>query len=69
MTIDELKAAWKARVPVKCRDIEYRRISALIYRCKDDGETFLQVELLDKNANCVVVAAPRDVQPIQGGGK
>ena len=48
MTVDELKEAWRTRAPVKHRDIEYRRISALIYRRDDKNEPFLQVELLDK---------------------
>ena len=64
MTVDELKEAWRADVPVVHRDIVYRRISALIYRRDDKNEPFLQVELLDKNTNSVVIAAPREVFPV-----
>ena len=67
MTVDELKEAWRTRAPVKHRDIEYRRITALIYRRDDKNEPFLQVELLGKNNNSVVIAAPREVFPLQGG--
>ena len=69
MTVDELKEAWRAGVPVVHRDIVYRRISALIYRRDDKKRAFLQVELLDKNTNSVVIAAPREVHPLQGGDK
>lgn len=69
MTVDELKAAWRADVPVIHRDIVYRRISALIYRRDDNKREFLQVELVGKNSNSVVIAAPREVHPLQGGDK
>lgn len=69
MTVDELKEVWRTRAPVKHRDIEYCRITALIYRRDDKNEPFLQVELLDKNNNSVVIAAPREVHPLQGGDK
>ena len=69
MTVDELKEAWRIRAPVKCRDIEYRRITALIYRRDDNKREFLQVELVGKNSNSVVIAAPREVHPLQGGDK
>lgn len=64
MTVDELKEAWRTRAPVKHRDIEYRRITALIYRRDDKNEPFLQVELLGQNNNSVVIAAPREVFPV-----
>ena len=64
MTVDELKEAWRADVPVIHRDIVYRRISALIYRRDDKKRVFLQVELLDKHTNNVVIAAPREVFPV-----
>ena len=68
MTVDELKEAWRTRAPVKYRNFrreetEYR-ISALIYRRDDKNGPFLQVELLDKRANSVVIAAPRDIHPV-----
>lgn len=69
MTVDELKEAWRTRAPVKHRDIVYRRISALIYRRDDNKREFLQVELVGKNSNSVVIAAPREVHPLQGGDK
>lgn len=69
MTVDELKEAWRADVPVVHRDIVYRRISALIYRRDDNKREFLQVELVGKNSNSVVIAAPREVHPLQGGDK
>lgn len=69
MTVDELKEAWRTCAPVKFRNIEYLRISALIYRRNDKNEPFLQVELLGKYNNSVVIAAPREVHPLQGGDK
>ena len=69
MTVDETKEAWRADVPVIHRDIVYRRISALIYRRDDKKREFLQVELIGKNNNSVVIAAPREVHPLQGGDK
>ena len=64
MTVDELKAAWRADVPVIHRNIVYRRISALIYRRDDKKREFLQVELVDKHTNSIVIAAPLEVFPV-----
>lgn len=69
MTVDELKEAWRTDVPVMHCNIVYRRISALIYRRDDNKREFLQVELVNKHSNSIVIAAPREVHPLQGGDK
>ena len=55
MTTDEIKEAFKKRIPVVSRDITYAYISALIYRIRD-GKIVLSVELIDKNRNSVTIA-------------
>lgn len=64
MTIEEAKAAYYAEKPVLHDDIEYKRITALIYR-KDEGKSpYLQLELLDKCGHSVMIASPEKVEVI-----
>ena len=66
MTTEEAIAAFKAQSPVVSRnggnDIEYLKISALIYRLTDDGKTKLSVELLDKCKHAVTITTPSMVK-------
>jgi hypothetical protein len=61
LTGEELKKAMFNREPVTHRGITYTHISALTYRMGEIG-TFLQVELVDRNKNAVVLAAPVEVK-------
>lgn len=63
LTIEELKEAWRTQAPVKYRDTIYH-ISALIYRIDDKNNTFMQLELRDKNRHSISIAAPCDVKRI-----
>lgn len=64
MTIEEAKAAYYAEKPVIHDDIEYERITALIYR-KDKGKRpYLRLELSDKCGHSVMIASPEKVEVI-----
>lgn len=67
MTGDELKRAMFRGEPVTHRGFTYSYISALIYRKSETG-TFMQVELVDPNKNCVVIAAPAEVELAEAEG-
>lgn len=62
MTTEEAIAAFKAQVPVVSRnvgfDIEYLKISALIYRLNDEGKMQLTLKLLDKCKHAVTTTTP-----------
>jgi hypothetical protein len=53
----ELKEALMTEEPVIYCGIEFKRVSAIIYR-NDGKKTFIQAELLDKNLNSVSIAMP-----------
>ena len=62
MTSDEAKVALRDRTPVVCGGIEYKYISAIIYRYNDKGQFLISAELLDKRKNSVTVARMEDVK-------
>ncbi len=66
MTTEEAIAAFKARSPVVSRnvgfDIEFLKISALIYRLNDEGKMQLTLELLDKCKHSVTITTPSMVK-------
>lgn len=63
MTNAELKDAMMAEEPVICGGIEYKCISALIYRKSESGSGVrVQAELLDKSKNSVSIADPKWVE-------
>lgn len=66
MTGDELKKVMFNREPVKHRGITYSHIAALTYRM-GETVTFIQVELVDKNKNSVVIAGPAEVERADAG--
>lgn len=70
MTSEEIKKAMQTFAPVRCRGIEYKRITAYIYRVvrepmSNSFKGVIQVELLDKNENSVTIAEPEKVELIQ----
>ncbi|MCY9579585.1 hypothetical protein [Paenibacillus alvei] len=64
MNNDELKAAMTSGEPVEHRGITYNHISAIMYRKSETG-VFMQVELLDKTRNSVVIASPVEVRRLE----
>lgn len=66
MDNDELKNAMFKGLPVEYQDMEFLRISAIIYRADKTGKLWVQVELMDKNNNSVAIAAPEKVHLKQG---
>lgn len=66
MTTEEAIAAFKTQAPVVSRnvgfDIEYLKISALIYRLNDEGKMQLTLELLDKCKHSVTITNPSMVK-------
>lgn len=70
MTSAEIKQAMQSFSPVRYRDIEYKRITAYIFRVvpvpmSNEYKGIIQVELLDKNENSVTIAEPEKVELIQ----
>ena len=64
MTKDEAKAAFLAGTPVRHQGIAYTKITALIYRLHA-GAVVMSVEMADKSANSVTIAAPERVEIAQ----
>ncbi|MCY7485782.1 hypothetical protein [Paenibacillus alvei] len=60
MTNGELKKLLMSGKPVEHRGITYSHISAIIYR---KSET-VQVELMDKFRNSIVIASPNEVKRV-----
>lgn len=65
MTNTELKEAMMAGEPVIYGDIEYKCISAIIYR-KNGSEIYIQAELADKKTHSVTIADATRVRRIGG---
>lgn len=61
MNNEELKAVLHSGEPVLFQEKQYSCVNGIIYRRKDRGKLFIQVELLDRNQNCVVIASPERV--------
>lgn len=64
MNNEELKEVMTSGEPVEYRGTTYSHISAIIYRPNDKG-MFIQVELMDKTKNCVVIARPTEVEKLE----
>lgn len=62
MTNDELKEALVSGRPVIHGDIEYKCISAVIYRRRPSGQIYLEAELRDRRANSVSICDPAKVK-------
>ncbi len=68
MNSEEIKQAMLNFKPVRYDGIPYKRITAYIYRVVKNGDTYktvFQVELLDRNEHCVVIADPQKVELIE----
>ncbi len=65
MTNKELKEAMMAEEPVVYGDIEYKCISAIIYR-KNGSGIYIQAELADKKTHSVTIADASRVNRIGG---
>lgn len=61
MTNNELKDAMMAEEPVIHAGIEYKCISATIYRKSGSG-FLIQAELMDKTTNSVSIASPGRIE-------
>lgn len=67
MTSEEIKKAMHEFKPVRYKGIEYKRITAFIYRAirvpmSNNFKGILQVELLDYNENSVTIAEAEKVE-------
>lgn len=67
MTNDKLKEAMLNRIPVIHKfpttgEIEYERITALIYRLDDNNNVVVSAELRSKNGCSVTIAKAEDVK-------
>lgn len=68
LTSEQIKQAMLNFKPVRYDGIPYKRIAAYIYRVVKSGDTYktvFQVELLDRNEHCVVIADPQKVELIE----
>lgn len=55
MTAEEIKDALLKKYPVRANGIEYKRVTAVIYR-EQNGRIAVSAELLDKNQKSVTIA-------------
>ena len=67
MTSEEIKKAMHSFSPVRYKGIEYKRITAFIYRAvpvpmSNNFKGVLQVELLDRGGNSVTIAEAEKVE-------
>lgn len=67
MSNEELKEALMNRRPVIVTtpligEIEYKYVSAIIYRRKDDGTVDVAAEVLDKCLHSVCIVDPKHIQ-------
>ncbi len=65
MTNPELKEALLQGYPVICRNIEYARVSAIIYRAVN-GRIVVSAELMDKGGKSVTIVQSKDVSKEEG---
>lgn len=67
MTNEQIKDAMLSEEPVEFNGIEYRCIQGIIYRRhpRKKDAIKIQVELMDKHKNCIVIADPRKVKSLK----
>ena len=65
MTSEEAKVALQNKTPDVCGGIEYKRISAIIYRYNDKGKFLISAELEDKKAQSVTIVSTKDVRRLE----
>lgn len=61
MTNEEAKQAFFSGVPVRVKEIKYKRISAIIYRLDRDKRLIVSAELQDKCGHSVTIARVQDI--------
>lgn len=61
MTSEEIKDALLNKYPVCADGIEYKCVTAVIYR-ERDGNIVVSAELLDKNQNSVTVVLLKNIE-------
>lgn len=66
MTNEEVKKALFDESPVEHKGIQYKCITAIIYRRKSEKEVIVLAELMDRNKNSVSIAPIKDVKIIKG---
>ena len=62
MTADEAKQSLFSQTPVTYNGIQYRKMTAIIYRVGENGNLIVSAELLDKSENSVTYAQIKDVR-------
>ena len=60
----EIMSALGRECPVECKGIQYKKVSAVIYR-KKDGRKYIQAELEDKGGNSVTIDSAAMVTEIK----
>lgn len=58
MNNEELKNALLSKCPVTYDNIQYKCISAIIYRAAANGKIIVQAELMDKHTSAITIARP-----------
>ena len=61
MTAEEIKDALMKKYPVCAGGIEYKRVTAVIYR-EQDGRIVVSGELLDKCRNSVTIVSLKNIE-------
>lgn len=65
MTNEEVKQAFFSGVPVQVKEIEYKRISAIIYRLDREKKLIVSAELQDKCGHSVTIARVQDINFVE----
>ena len=60
MTAEEIKDALLKKYPVIANGIEYKRVTAVIYR-EQDGKIEVSAELLDRSGRSVTIAPLKNI--------
>jgi hypothetical protein len=61
MTAEEIKDALLKKYPVIAGGIEYKRVTAVIYR-EQDKKIVVSAELLDRNGRSVTIAPLKNIE-------
>ena len=64
MTNEEAKQALFSGAPVICKEVDYARVTAIIYRVDRDGQLIVSAELQDKCGHSITIARVQDIQGV-----
>ena len=64
MDYQQAKEAFNTKKEIKHKGVEYRCITAIVFR-RTNGLEVIQLELLDKNGNSVTVAKMKDCEAVE----